>query len=489
MLYIIDLLANLFFRNDIRGVAQLREQLADLLIRLRAEVINRSVDPELTASDGLIDLLIEYASAAIAPSENRSADRYLEYADVLKYSVSVNWDFPESGSLALVPAGRQGATYATRANTFNWKHFYEELGGHGFIDVLRKHMCEKFNEVLVDSRTGVSDTSGICTVQMPDQLVACFTLNNQSIEGTAAVARSVLAQQNPNFKVYPVPTRIDNSEADRLQDRWALARRRFSEIEHRLSVGDGTGYWNAAQIPYIPKYSYEEVLADLANRPDDPKSINLFACVQGIAREIFGVAALPSQIPDEVRKALLHAYANADTKIEAMEAANRFRTAESRIEVKLKEQVAAQMETAAALRQELQNKRAAIRPHAFVAMPFGIKPAADGKPIDFNRVYREFIAPALEAAGLESIRNDEALRPGDIRTDMFQELLVADLVLADLSIDNPNVWYELGVRHALRARRGDRQWWANANRVRPLHRSQAAVRPQGRRTGPRNARG
>jgi len=93
-----------------------------------------------------------------------------------------------------------------------------------------------------------------------------------------------------------------------------------------------------------------------------------------------------------------------------------------------------------------------IRPHAFVAMPFGIKPGADGKPIDFNLVYREYIAPALEAAGLESFRADKEIRAGDIRTDMFQELLVADLVVADLSIDNPNVWYELGVRHALRAR-------------------------------------
>jgi tetratricopeptide (TPR) repeat protein len=93
-----------------------------------------------------------------------------------------------------------------------------------------------------------------------------------------------------------------------------------------------------------------------------------------------------------------------------------------------------------------------VRPHAFVAMPFGIKPGADGKPIDFNRVYRDFIAPALEAAGLESFRADKEMRAGDIRTDMFQELLVADLVVADLSIDNPNVWYELGVRHALRAR-------------------------------------
>ena len=93
-----------------------------------------------------------------------------------------------------------------------------------------------------------------------------------------------------------------------------------------------------------------------------------------------------------------------------------------------------------------------VRPHAFIAMPFGIKPGADGKPIDFNRVYREYLAPALEAAGLESFRADQEIRAGDIRTDMFQELLVADLVVADLSIDNPNVWYELGVRHALRAR-------------------------------------
>jgi hypothetical protein len=92
------------------------------------------------------------------------------------------------------------------------------------------------------------------------------------------------------------------------------------------------------------------------------------------------------------------------------------------------------------------------RPHAFVAMPFGTKLGADGQTIDFNRIYTEYIFPALTNAGLEAIRADEELRAGDIRTDMFQELLVADLVVADLTIDNPNVWYELGVRHALHAR-------------------------------------
>ena len=93
-----------------------------------------------------------------------------------------------------------------------------------------------------------------------------------------------------------------------------------------------------------------------------------------------------------------------------------------------------------------------MKPHAFVAMPFGVKKDSQGHDIDFNRVYAELIKPALEDAGLEVFRADEEQRAGGILPDMFQELLIADLVVADLTIDNPNVWYELGVRHALRAR-------------------------------------
>jgi tetratricopeptide (TPR) repeat protein len=85
--------------------------------------------------------------------------------------------------------------------------------------------------------------------------------------------------------------------------------------------------------------------------------------------------------------------------------------------------------------------------HVFVAMPFGRK-----QDIEFDAVYADYLKPALEEAGFQVFRADEERRAGDIRTDMFQELLLADLVVVDLSIDNPNVWYELGVRHALRAR-------------------------------------
>ncbi|WP_374266901.1 TRAFs-binding domain-containing protein [Zoogloea sp.] len=88
--------------------------------------------------------------------------------------------------------------------------------------------------------------------------------------------------------------------------------------------------------------------------------------------------------------------------------------------------------------------------HAFVAMPFGTKPDTYGNPAHFDAIYAQLIKPAIEHAGLDVIRADEEKAGGDILEDMFQELLIADLVLVDLTADNPNVWYELGVRHALR---------------------------------------
>lgn len=91
-------------------------------------------------------------------------------------------------------------------------------------------------------------------------------------------------------------------------------------------------------------------------------------------------------------------------------------------------------------------------PHAFVVMPFGKKKGTDDRWIDFNSIYQDLIKPALIEAGFEPFRADEESVSGDILTDMFQELLLADLVIADLSIDNANVFYELGVRHALRKR-------------------------------------
>lgn len=106
--------------------------------------------------------------------------------------------------------------------------------------------------------------------------------------------------------------------------------------------------------------------------------------------------------------------------------------------------------------EETEKKPTSLRPenlpHAFVIMPFGKKKGADGSPYDFNAIYTQLIKPTLESAGFESFRADEEASSGDILTDMFQELLLADLCIVDMSIDNANVFYELGIRHAFRKR-------------------------------------
>ena len=77
--------------------------------------------------------------------------------------------------------------------TFDWKRFYE-LGGASFLTQAKDYLRGRYDWVVIDSRTGVSDTSGICTIHLPDLLIVCFTANNQSIKGTAAIAESVREQ-------------------------------------------------------------------------------------------------------------------------------------------------------------------------------------------------------------------------------------------------------------------------------------------------------
>jgi hypothetical protein len=87
----------------------------------------------------------------------------------------------------------------------------------------------------------------------------------------------------------------------------------------------------------------------------------------------------------------------------------------------------------------------------FVVMGFGIKTDyINGRKLDLNKSYRLLIKPVVEAKGIECVRADEITHSGSIDVQMYQELLQADLVIADLSTLNANALYELGIRHALR---------------------------------------
>src|SRR4051812_17966595 len=102
-----------------------------------------------------------------------------------------------------------------------------------------------------------------------------------------------------------------------------------------------------------------------------------------------------------------------------------------------------------------------MKTQAFIVTPFGrrkvVQKGADGNQqiveFDFNQVQKELIEPAFDKVDIEGGTTVKIFEAGSIHEDMFSLLLIADLVVADVSIHNANVFYELGIRHALREKR------------------------------------
>lgn len=90
------------------------------------------------------------------------------------------------------------------------------------------------------------------------------------------------------------------------------------------------------------------------------------------------------------------------------------------------------------------------RNNCFVIMPFGTRKDAAGTEIDFDQVYRNLIHEAVTPMGFKPVRCDEIQHAGSIHQDMFKHIATDTLAIVDITMLNPNVFYELGVRHALR---------------------------------------
>jgi hypothetical protein len=199
-----------------------------------------------------------------------------------------------------VGAGRQGASYSLRVSSFDWARFYDDFGGGVLLARTREHLKENYDYILIDSRTGLADTSGICTVQMPDKLVVCFTLNNQSVNGAAEVAESVRQQRGEDFPVLSVPTRIDNSEKLKLDLRRAAALERFSAgLDAPASLAE---QWAEVEVGYQPFYAYVEVLATFGDLPVPGRSSTILAAAERMAAWVSDGVVTKARIVSEPRR-------------------------------------------------------------------------------------------------------------------------------------------------------------------------------------------
>lgn len=92
-----------------------------------------------------------------------------------------------------MPAGRKDRQYQSDLSRLDWKMLYRQKKGFLFIENLKASLKQEFNPdyVLIDSRTGLTDVSGICTIQLPNLVVLLFSLNNQNLRGTSQIYQSV----------------------------------------------------------------------------------------------------------------------------------------------------------------------------------------------------------------------------------------------------------------------------------------------------------
>jgi tetratricopeptide (TPR) repeat protein len=227
-------------------------------------------DSELVDYEGVVDMVRGYVFAS---QQNPAVDRAelrRRFADVGPRTQRLRLQPPEWGYIDFLGPGRQNDGYEDAVASFPWSSFFEQFDGREFFAEMRKSMLAgKYDYVLVDSRTGLSDNAGICTKLLPDTVVVGFTMSTQAIQGGAEVAYDIEQSETPvrKIRVLPVPMRVEDAEHAKLQVSRAVARRAFAGLPREMSEDQRQAYWGRVEIPYKAFYAYEEVLAALGDPP------------------------------------------------------------------------------------------------------------------------------------------------------------------------------------------------------------------------------
>ena len=146
---------------------------------------NRKLQSHFKDAGGLIDLFVELDDASVLKSEPETTEparALLDRVEPERFIIST-----EVPRLDLMKAGRFDADYPTRVATFRWEQLF--LRVPTLMRCFVERLAATYRYVLVDSRTGNSDTGGICTTLLPEKLVAVFTPSAQSLTGLLDIIR------------------------------------------------------------------------------------------------------------------------------------------------------------------------------------------------------------------------------------------------------------------------------------------------------------
>jgi MinD-like ATPase involved in chromosome partitioning or flagellar assembly len=188
----------------------------------------------------------------------------------------------DGAHLDLLPAGEAAPNYIQRLQGLDWERLYAQGLGER-LEALREQWTAEYDCVLIDSRTGLSDIGGVCTVQLPDFVAMVLTPNEQSLKGTVETARRVNAARadygalRAQAPILPIISRFEGrTELDKAQH-WL---RRFAEELKPLYEGWLDARVSPAQIlrhtriPAVPHWAFEESLPVCVEDLGDPETIS-----------------------------------------------------------------------------------------------------------------------------------------------------------------------------------------------------------------------
>jgi MinD-like ATPase involved in chromosome partitioning or flagellar assembly len=183
-------------------------------------------------------------------------------------------------SIDVMLSSADAPDYGDALAAFSWKEFFGQHGGGEKIEAWRNVLLSRYDCVLIDSRTGLTDTAGVCTVQLPDTILTVYGTSLQSIEGTVRTmrgihaARSTFALDRTRALVIPVLGKSDARSEFRESQQWVrFAHDRLAPLlEDWLPEGRASfAAFQRLKVPYVTYFSYGERLAVLEDSTTDPE--------------------------------------------------------------------------------------------------------------------------------------------------------------------------------------------------------------------------